>query len=81
MGSGGKGKGKGQGLVGHSVCRQSPQVPWRTLKLLTARQKEASCMVLYSLSVEGLIEGNMKDNWFCLFFPYVQSKSALAVDE
>lgn len=47
--------------------------------------KRSLCMVLYSLPVEGLIEGNMEDTWFCLlvclFLPYVQSKSTLGVDE
>lgn len=42
-------------------------------------------MFLYSLSVEGLIEGTVEDAWFCflvcLFLPYVQSKSTLGVDE
>lgn len=42
-------------------------------------------MVLYSQPVEGLIEGNTEDTWFCvlvcLFLPYFQSKSTLGVDE
>ena len=59
-----------------------PSGALRTQAVATARQNEASCVVPYSLSVEGLIKGSTKDFRFCLLFsPHAQSKLALAVHE
>lgn len=57
------------------MCWQAPPIAQNTPDVATSYQTRRSlCMVLCSLSVEGLIEGNIGDScglFPCLFLPYV----------